>query len=171
MHKALVILPLTVVVAGCGAASAGHPASSASASAKHATVKTRHGKLGTFLVDGSGRTLYRFMHDTSARSTCSGACASNWPPLTSREKPEAEGKARASLLSRHKRAGGAKQVTYHGRPLYHFIGDSKPGQTTGENIDAFGGRWFVVSPSGKPIKPAAAAAPGPSTTPGPYPTY
>jgi predicted lipoprotein with Yx(FWY)xxD motif len=165
MRKALIpILPVTLLVAaGCGA-SAGQPASSASASAKHATIKTRHGKLGTFLVDGSGRTLYRFMHDTSAKSTCSGACASNWPPVTSREKPEAEGKAKASLISRHKRAGGAKQVVYHGRPLYRFIGDSKPGQTNGENINAFGGRWFVVSPSGSPIKPKAA-----SSTPAPSP--
>jgi predicted lipoprotein with Yx(FWY)xxD motif len=164
MRKLLLpLIPVAVlVIAGCGA-SAGQPASSATASAKHATVKTRHGKLGTFLVDGSGRTLYRFMHDTSAKSTCTGACAANWPPLTSREKPEAEGKAKASLLSRHKRAGGAKQVTYHGRSLYHFIGDSKAGQTNGENIDAFGGRWYVVSPSGSPIKPkTTASAPAPS---------
>jgi predicted lipoprotein with Yx(FWY)xxD motif len=170
MRKAPLILPLllVVVVAGCGA-SAGQPASSAAAAAKHATVKTRHGTLGTFLVDGSGRTLYRFMHDKSAKSTCSGACAANWPPLTSREKAEAEGKAKASLISSHKRAGGAKQVIYHGRPLYHFSGDSAAGQTNGEGINAFGGRWYVVSPAGKPIKATAAAAPAPSSTPSPYP--
>lgn len=173
MRKALpLILPLMLVVAGCGAGSAGQQASSsATAAKKHATVKTRNGKLGTFLVDGSGRTLYRFMHDKSAKSTCTGACAANWPPLTTREKPEAEGKAKQSLLSTHKRVNGAKQVVYHGRSLYHFIGDSKPGDTTGEGINAFGGSWYVVSRTGKPIKPGAASAnpaPTASMTPTPY---
>ena len=44
-----------------------------------ATVKTRHGKLGTFLVDGKGRTLYLFEKDKTKKSTCSGACAAAWP--------------------------------------------------------------------------------------------
>jgi predicted lipoprotein with Yx(FWY)xxD motif len=33
-----------------------------------ATVKTRHGKLGTFLVDGKGRTLYLFEKDKTRRA-------------------------------------------------------------------------------------------------------
>jgi predicted lipoprotein with Yx(FWY)xxD motif len=169
MRKALVILPLTLLVAGCGATSAGQPASSATTAAKHATVTTRHGKLGTFLVDGSGRTLYLFKKDTGPTSRCTGACATDWPPTTSREKPEAEGKAKASMLSRHKRAGGAKQVTYNGHPLYRFFQDTKAGQTNGEGLNAFGAHWYVVSPAGKAIKPTAAAgAPAP---PSPYPSY
>jgi predicted lipoprotein with Yx(FWY)xxD motif len=171
MRKALVILPLTLLAAGCGATSAGQPASSTTAAAKHATVKTRHGKLGTFLVDGSGRTLYLFEKDTGPTSRCTGACAANWPPLTSREKPEAEGKAKASKLSRHKRPGGGKQVTYNGHPLYRFTLDSKAGQTNGEGVNAFGARWYVVSTSGKAIKPSAAAADPAPAPPSPYPSY
>ena len=112
MRRALVILPATLALAGGGAMAAGEPASapSASASAKHATVKTRHGDLGTYLVDGRGRTLYLFRKDTGRRSRCSGACAQAWPPLTTRERPEAEGGAKASLLSTSRRRNGKKQV-------------------------------------------------------------
>src|SRR4051812_9190869 len=110
MRKALLILPIaTLVLAGCGAG-AGHNASapSASAAAKHTVVKTRSGDLGTYLVDGRGRTLYLFEKDTGRRSRCTGACASFWPPLTTRGKPAAQGGAKAAKLSTQRRAGGAK---------------------------------------------------------------
>src|SRR5690348_16844997 len=68
-----------------------------------ATVKTRHGKLGTFLVDGKGRTLYLFEKDKTKKSTCSGACAAAWPPLTTTGHPKAAGGAKASLLGTSKR--------------------------------------------------------------------
>src|SRR3954471_9826860 len=38
--------------------------------ASRATVKTTHGKLGTFLVGPNGRTLYLFEADKSTKSTC-----------------------------------------------------------------------------------------------------
>src|SRR6478672_8621611 len=105
MRKALVILlPAMLALAGCGAgslAAAGHQASSttqANAAATHTVIKTRHGELGTFLVDGNGRTLYLFRKDRSAVSQCSGACAQNWPPVTTRLKPVAKGGAKALLL-------------------------------------------------------------------------
>lgn len=168
MRTALVILPATLVLAGCGAAgsmTAGQPMSPASS--KHAIVKTRHGKLGTFLVDGSGNTLYLFRKDTTRRSRCAGDCAQAWPPLITQERPEARGAARAALLSTSRRSNGARQVVYNGHPLYRFASDSAPGQTNGENVNAFGARWFVVSPSGRAIRPGA--APAGSPTPSPYP--
>jgi predicted lipoprotein with Yx(FWY)xxD motif len=171
MRIALVILPATLAVgiAGCGAAySAGSPASApAAAAAKHAVVATRHGKLGTYLVDGRGRTLYRFMKDSGPRSRCTGACPAAWPPLTTRERPEAEGGARAKLLSTSKRANGTRQVVYGGRPLYRYEPDTAAGQTRGEGVSAFGARWYVVAPSGRVIT-AAAKAPAGSSTPAPY---
>ena len=163
MRRALVILPATVALAGGGAMAAGEPASapSASASAKHATVKTRHGDLGTYLVDGRGRTLYLFRKDTGRRSRCSGACAQAWPPLTTRERPKAEGGAKASLLSTSRRRNGKKQVVYNGHPLYRYAPDSAPGQTSGQGSNAFGARWYVVAPSGKAIRSTGAPAPSP----------
>src|SRR3954466_1535523 len=130
--------------------SQGHPAG-AHASAKVKTVKTRHTSLGTFLVDGKGMTLYLFEKDKGKKSKCYGQCAQFWPPALSSGKPKAGGKAKKSLLGTSKRKDGSKQVTYKGHPLYYFVQDTKPGDTTGEGSKAFGAGWYVVKPSGKKI--------------------
>ena len=49
------------------------------------------------------------------------------------------------------RAGGARQVTYNGWPLYLWQGDQEPGQATGQADDM--GLWYVLSPSGA-VEPA-----------------
>jgi predicted lipoprotein with Yx(FWY)xxD motif len=155
MRKALTLLLPLLALTGCGgSAAAGQPAA-----AKHAIVKTRHGALGTYLVDGSGRTLYRFMKDSGRHSRCSGACAQDWPPLTTKERPEAEGGAKASRLSTTRRSGGARQVLYAGHPLYRFASDSAPGDTGGQGLKAFGARWYVVAPSGRVIRGSGTPAP------------
>jgi predicted lipoprotein with Yx(FWY)xxD motif len=130
---------VALVVAGTGSA------------ASRATVKTRHGKLGTFLVAGNGRTLYLFEKDKTSKSTCSGQCAQFWPPLLTSGKPKAAGKARASLFGTTRRSDGKLQVTYKGHPLYTFSQDTKPGDTNGEGYNAFGAKWYVLAPSGKKI--------------------
>jgi Secreted repeat of unknown function len=56
-----------------------------------------------------------------------------------------------SLLGTSKRASGAVQVTYHGHPLYYFVGDTAPGTATGEGIDAFGAEWDVINAAGMAI--------------------
>jgi Ca2+-binding RTX toxin-like protein len=40
------------------------------------------------------------------------------------------------------------QVTYRGHPLYRFSGDTKAGDTSGEGLTDFGGRWDAVSAAG-----------------------
>jgi predicted lipoprotein with Yx(FWY)xxD motif len=40
------------------------------------------------------------------------------------------------------RPDGARQVTYDGQPLYFYVGDRGPGETTGHGI---GDIWFVAS--------------------------
>jgi predicted lipoprotein with Yx(FWY)xxD motif len=158
MRPALIgILLVPLALAGCGAA-AGRPASS-----KHAVVKTHHGSLGTHLVDGKGRTLYRFLKDTGRKSRCTGACADNWPPVTSKEKPEAEGSVKQSRLSTKKRKDGRRQVLYAGHPLYRFAGDASPGDANGQGVNAFGAHWYVVATSGKTITRSSA-----SPSPNPY---
>jgi predicted lipoprotein with Yx(FWY)xxD motif len=140
---------------------------SATAASKHAVVNTRPTALGTVLVDGQGRTLYRFLKDTGRRSRCSGACAQNWPPQITSGRPRAAGRAKASLLSTVRRAGGARQVDYAGHPLYRFSLDSGPGKTSGQGVEAFGGRWYVVAPSGRVITKTSAGGYGgaPSSSP------
>lgn len=116
------------------------------------TVQVRRTSLGKILVDPRGRTLYLFKKDRGGKSSCSGNCAANWPPLIVTGKPTAGKGVSASKLGTTRRSGGTKQVVYNGHPLYRFIADTKPGETTGEGLSAFGARWFVLSPAGNEIK-------------------
>jgi predicted lipoprotein with Yx(FWY)xxD motif len=107
--------------------------------------------LGRILVDSKGITLYDFVQDKGTTSTCYGACAALWPPLLTTGKPIAGPGVRASLLGTTKRKDGKLEVTYSGHPLYYFVTDRKPGQTTGQGINQFGAPWWVISPAGKEI--------------------
>jgi predicted lipoprotein with Yx(FWY)xxD motif len=115
-------------------------------------VSTKTTSLGTFLVDGQGRTLYLWVADQGSTSTCSGPCAQAWPPLTTTGAPKASGGVKSSLLGTVKRADGTREVTYAGHPLYTFTGDTQAGQTTGQGSDGFGAPWWVVSTAGKALE-------------------
>jgi predicted lipoprotein with Yx(FWY)xxD motif len=162
----LLSLPALVVagallLAACGGSSSSSSTTSASSPAPGkasssprpaSVVGTSSSSLGTFLVDAKGRALYLWAADHGAMSTCSGACAQAWPPLTTAGMPKASGAARASLLGTIKRADGTREVTYAGHPLYYFAGDSAPKQTNGQGSNSFGSPWWVVSPAGKAIQ-------------------
>ena len=89
--------------------------------------------------------------DKTTRSTCSGACATNWPPLLTSGKPKASGSVRKALLGTTKRSDGTTQVTYKGHPLYTYSGDQKAGDTNGQGLSAYGARWYAVTASGKRV--------------------
>jgi predicted lipoprotein with Yx(FWY)xxD motif len=116
-----------------------------------ATVSIAKSQLGRILVDSKGITLYDFVQDKGTKSTCYGACAALWPPLITKGKPVAGIGVRASLLGTTKRKDGKLEVTYNGHPLYYFVTDRKPGQTTGQAVNQFGAPWWVISPAGKEI--------------------
>jgi predicted lipoprotein with Yx(FWY)xxD motif len=116
-----------------------------------AHVDVAKSPLGQILVDSKGITLYDFPPDKGTTSVCYGACAALWPPLITHGKPVAGPGARPSLLGTTKRKDGKLQVTYGGHPLYYFVSDRKPGQTTGQGVNQFGGPWWVISPAGKEI--------------------
>lgn len=90
------------------------------------------------LTGKSGMTLYTFDKDDakSGKSTCFDDCAGTWPPAAAGEAPSA-----AKEFGQIERPDGFKQLTIHGKPLYFFAGDQKPGQTTGDNV---GKVWHVV---------------------------
>jgi predicted lipoprotein with Yx(FWY)xxD motif len=132
---------------GAPAATSTPAASSGSAT----TVKLAKGDQGSFLVDSSGRALYLWEADKSDKSTCSGACASAWPPLTTSGKPAAGSGVKAALLGTTKRDDGSLEVTYKGHPLYYFAGDQSAGQTNGQGSDGFGAKWYLVKSSGSAI--------------------
>ena len=147
---------LTLVV-GAGAAAA---LSSAGATVKAASVA----KLGTVLVNGSGLTLYRFTSDKKGSSSCTGGCASVWPPLVVHGRPSAGTGIRASKLGTIRRSNGQMQVTYAGYPLYLYAADTKAGSDEGEGV---GGSWFAVASSGALVKGATAVQAAPSSSAGP----
>lgn len=151
---------ITLLAAGCGgsnkpAASSGSPATTATTAAtttKGATVAVRSSKLGKILVDARGRTLYLFERDKAGTSSCFGGCATAWPPYITSAAPQAGNGTSAAELGTTSRSDGKTQVTYHGHPLYYYVGDSKVGDTTGEGVNAFGAEWYVLSPSGNKIE-------------------
>ncbi len=116
-----------------------------------AKVSIAKSPLGGILVDSKGITLYDFVKDKGSTSACYGACAALWPPLLTTGKPIAGPGVHASLLGTTKRKDGKLEVTYNGHPLYYFVSDRKPGQTTGQALNQFGGPWWVISPAGKEI--------------------
>ena len=116
-----------------------------------AHVKIAKTNLGRILVDQKGITLYDFPPDRGKISVCYGACAAIWPPLITHGKPVAGRGVHASLLGTTKRKDGKLQVTYRGHPLYYFVSDRDPGQTTGQGVNQFGGPWWVLSPVGKEV--------------------
>jgi predicted lipoprotein with Yx(FWY)xxD motif len=144
--KLLTTIALGVVVAATAAALAF--AGSTAGGTKLAIGKTG---LGRILVESKGITLYDFPPDKGTTSVCYGACATLWPPLLTHSKPIAGPGVRASLLGTTKRKDGELEVTYGGHPLYYWVGDHKPGQTTGQGINQFGGPWWVLSPAGSEI--------------------
>jgi predicted lipoprotein with Yx(FWY)xxD motif len=109
--------------------------------------------LGTVLAGPDGRTVYLFEKDQGPQSSCAGACAQAWPPLTtSGSPPRAGAGVDQGQLSTVKRPDGTMQVIYHGHPLYYYQGDQQPGQTTGQGNTGFGAGWYVLSPSGDKIE-------------------
>ena len=155
---------IVLVAAGCGksssskSASSSPPATSPPTTAAPATtaaggvmVAIKSSGLGRILVDGSGRTLYLFEKDKGTTSSCYGACAGGWPPYTTTGAPQAGSGAAASLLGTTTRTDGTTQVTYKDHPLYYFVGDKQPGEVTGEGVNAFGAKWYVLAPSGNKI--------------------
>jgi predicted lipoprotein with Yx(FWY)xxD motif len=164
---------LGLVAAGCGGSSASSAPKGGVAGAQHSSsgvaVKTRKIKgLGVVLVNTSGRTLYVFMKDAHSHVTCTGSCASFWPPLKwkSAGKPTAGGAAKSSLLGTDKNPSGGKVVTYNHWPLYTFVNDTAAGQAKGWNQNLNGGKWYVISPAGKVIKHKTSSGGGGTTTGG-----
>jgi predicted lipoprotein with Yx(FWY)xxD motif len=140
----------------------------AAASAARAEIKLRKTKVGTILVNSKGFTVYAFTRDPRNRDMCAAlrGCPSTWPAVITAGKPIAGHGVKSSLLGTINLRGGRKQVTYAGHPLYTYIGDSAPGETSYVNFRAFGGRWPAMNASGHEVTSAPKPQP---MTPAPQP--
>jgi predicted lipoprotein with Yx(FWY)xxD motif len=142
----------TFAVAGALLAAAILAVSASAGGSSGTLVKVGPSNLGRILVDAHGKTLYMWAHDKGSKSTCNGDCAEYWPPLITHGRPIAGAGARANLLGTSRRSDGRMQVTYAAHPLYYFVQDAKPGQTKGEGLMGFGGRWDPVSAAGSAVR-------------------
>jgi predicted lipoprotein with Yx(FWY)xxD motif len=165
------LVPLTALaVTGCGGGGNSATASGSTPKPAHtrpAMLKVANSALGKILVDSRGRTLYLFTKDSGSASTCTGACATAWPPLLADGTTTVGGGAQASMVATNKRSNGAAQVTYNGHPLYRFVKDQSPGDTNGEGISAFGGSWFAISPGGNRVSSPSSKARSGASSPQP----
>jgi predicted lipoprotein with Yx(FWY)xxD motif len=148
-----------MALAVCGlAATATTAAAGTAGAATSSVVSTTHtSKLGTFLV--SGKTVYTLMPSTVA---CKASCLKVWPEVLLPKgvtKPTAGSGVNAAKLGTVKRSGGTRQLTYSGKPLYWFVGDTGPGQVHGDVTDTWG-KWSVVVTA----KPAHSSGSGGATT-------
>lgn len=93
--------------------------------------------IGAVLVDAAGMTLYTFDEDGDGVSNCSGTCLKNWPAL---EAPA--GAAPVGGFAPITRSDGSGQWAYNGRPLYLWVRDTAPGDTTGDGVRG----WHAARP-------------------------
>lgn len=106
--------------------------------------------LGDVIVDANGMTVYMFDNDTQGGDTsaCTGQCLEMWPPvITTSDAPT--GTDVTGEIGTIETPEGELQVTVNGWPVYLWVNDTAPGDTTGQ---AVGGIWWVLDPSGEPIK-------------------
>ncbi|HEX7495042.1 MAG TPA: hypothetical protein VF349_00265 [Candidatus Limnocylindrales bacterium] len=132
------------------------PAPSPAGAASITLASTTDPTLGAYLTGQSGMTLYVLTKDTADTSSCSGTCATTWPPLAAATGAMITGPTGATgAFATITRSDGIVQVTYNHMPLYYFSGDSAMGDTTGQGKN---GVWFVAPVSGSVPSGAAGAA-------------
>ncbi|MBZ0286365.1 MAG: hypothetical protein K8I30_02030, partial [Anaerolineae bacterium] len=113
--------------------------------------------LSSFLIGPNGMTLYIYTPDPINETVCYGRCAENWPPLivdSADAITVADGIP--GVASTVTREDGSLQVAYNGLPLYYWVKDQQPGDTTGNRV---GRVWWVVPPATVSMLPNADLGP------------
>jgi predicted lipoprotein with Yx(FWY)xxD motif len=157
-------LGAALIAAACSSAAAtpvpavagSTPSLSAPGATSITLASTTDPTLGAYLTGQNGMTLYVLTKDTADTSSCSGTCATTWPPLSAATGAMITGPTGATgTFATITRSDGIVQVTYNHMPLYYFSGDSAAGDTTGQGKN---GVWFVAPASGTVPSGAAGAA-------------
>jgi predicted lipoprotein with Yx(FWY)xxD motif len=155
-------LPVTGLVAvaltGCGGGSKAPTTTTTGGAANPATsfsVASVSG-VGNVVVDGRGRTVYILTSAAKKNVPCSDAsgCTGVWPdlPLPDGTSGATAGSGLgASLLGTMKLADGETYPTVNGYLVYEYTGDTGSGQANGQGIQSFGGTWYVLDSSGRPV--------------------
>ena len=132
-------------------------------------VKAGTTGLGRVLVGPDGHTLYGCTNDVANQSTCSGTCATAWPPVIVTAGWQVAPGLDSGLFSTIVRADGQEQLMAGRWPLYYFAADAAPGDVNGQGS---GDVWFVVGRDARlvrsiarPSGPKASAPAGASAAP------
>lgn len=120
-----------------------------------ASLTVKHTALGDTLTDASGRALYLFQADRSGVSVLPPAGFAVWPAFAGNRRPHAKNGVNAARIGLIAGPAGHHQVTYYGHPLYYYVGDQAPGNTSGQGLNSFGARWYVVSALGHAVTRAS----------------
>jgi predicted lipoprotein with Yx(FWY)xxD motif len=109
-------------------------------------VKERKLKGQMVLVTSSGLTLYSLSAEKAGKFICTKKreCLGIWHPLLVPKGQKVKGPVQLGTV---KRPEGGTQVTYHGRPLYTFAGDKKPGEAKGNGFKDVG-TWHPAALAG-----------------------
>jgi len=133
---------MAAAIVAVGGLSASTVATATAGAATTTVISTgKSAKYGTVLV--SGKTVYTLKASSTA---CGSRCLKIWPEVLLAKgvkKAKAGTGVNAAKLGTIKRANGALQVTYNGKPLYHFVGDTAAGQVHGNVTDTWG-KWSAV---------------------------
>ena len=148
---------------GGGASSPAAVGGGASSAVGVVVGSAKSAAFGTVLTGPNGMTLYTHAGDSATQSTCTGSCATAWPPLATTGQPTAATGV-AGQLGTASRGDGTTQVTYNGMPVYYWQGDTKAGDVTGDGVEGFS----VVRVGAAGAAPQATKAAPASSSPGGY---
>jgi predicted lipoprotein with Yx(FWY)xxD motif len=157
-------LAIAALLSACGSGG-GSGSATASTTTTTGKVDVRSTSLGPILTDSAGQTLYAFAADKKGVSHCSGSCLTYWPPTSPTTAPQ-PGAGVTAHLGTITGTDGKKQLTVDGWPMYTYVGDSGPGDTTGQGLNESGGLWWAVSPDGTWVKTSAGSSPSSSSSSG-----
>jgi predicted lipoprotein with Yx(FWY)xxD motif len=167
-NRGLVVGALVVatgLAAGCGGGSgspASGPTTTTNSSGSGTTAASKFSTanvsgVGDVIVDGKGRTVYILTSAGQKNVPCTDAsgCTAVWPDLPFKGgamAAQAGMGVNGSLLGAMKLSDGETYPTYNGYLMYEYTGDSSRGQANGQGIKSFGGTWYALNPSGRPVK-------------------
>jgi predicted lipoprotein with Yx(FWY)xxD motif len=156
------ILPLVALLALIALGGGATAAPTSRAATKRVVAETESESLGhTVLTNLKGRTLYSLSVEKHGKFICTGSCLAEWHPLVVATGVKPTGPVSLGTV---KRPDGRRQVTFEGRPLYAFDGDSRKGEANGEGIKDVG-TWHAAVPP----RTSHTSAPEPPTAyPGGY---
>lgn len=155
-----IALVLVAVTAACssgsggssGGKSAGAGPGSSTTTAPNldaATLRVGSSAVGKVLTDADGLTLYEYVpNGKSATSQVPESALAAWPPLVA-DGPVTLGTGLTAEGAAAKQPNGQEWVTYNGRLVYRFTGDTKPGDVNG---NAVGDQWYALTPAGEPVQ-------------------